>query len=248
MTEYLDTPEARRIAYNYTPGTGPGVVFLGGFKSDMEGTKALALEAWARAQGRAFLRFDYSGHGVSGGAFDEGAIGDWYEDARDAILALTEGPQILVGSSMGGWISLLMAREHPEKIAGLVTIAAAPDFTEDGYWASFDQETRHKLESQGSIEVPSDYGDPYVITRRLINEGRTRLVLRSPLALPFPTRFLQGTADTSVSVETALRLLEHADGADMRLTLVKGADHSFSTPDCLALIKTALAEVIDAQQ
>ncbi|MBN2740578.1 MAG: alpha/beta hydrolase, partial [Rhodobacteraceae bacterium] len=228
--------------------TGPGVVFLGGFKSDMEGTKALALEAWARAQGRAFLRFDYSGHGVSGGAFDEGAIGDWYEDARDAILALTEGPQILVGSSMGGWISLLMARAHPEKIAGLVTIAAAPDFTEDGYWASFDQETRHKLESQGSIEVPSDYGDPYVITRRLINEGRTRLVLRSPLALPFPTRFLQGTADTSVSVETALRLLEHADGADMRLTLVKGADHSFSTPDCLALIKTALAEVIDAQQ
>lgn len=248
MTEYLDTPEARRIAYNYTPGTGPGVVFLGGFKSDMEGTKALALEAWARAQGRAFLRFDYSGHGVSGGAFDEGAIGDWYEDARDAILALTAGPQILVGSSMGGWISLLMARAHPEKIAGLVTIAAAPDFTEDGYWASFDQETRHKLESQGSIEVPSDYGDPYVITRRLINEGRTRLVLRSPLALPFPTRFLQGTADTSVSVETALRLLEHADGADMRLTLVKGADHSFSTPDCLALIKTALAEVIDAQQ
>jgi len=248
MTEYLDTPEARRIAYNYTPGTGPGVVFLGGFKSDMEGTKALALEAWARAQGRAFLRFDYSGHGVSGGAFDEGAIGDWYEDARDTILALTEGPQILVGSSMGGWISLLMAREHPEKIAGLVTIAAAPDFTEDGYWASFDQETRHKLESQGSIEVPSDYGDPYVITRRLINEGRTRLVLRSPLALPFPTRFLQGTADTSVSVETALRLLEHADGADMRLTLVKDADHSFSTPDCLALIKTALAEVIDAQQ
>ena len=248
MTEYLDTPEARRIAYNLTPGTGPGVVFLGGFKSDMEGTKALALEDWARAQGRAFLRFDYSGHGVSGGAFDEGAIGDWYEDARDVIMALTEGPQILVGSSMGGWISLLMAREHPEKIAGLVTIAAAPDFTEDGYWASFDQETRHKLESQGSVEVPSDYGDPYVITRRLINEGRTRLVLRSPLALPFPTRFLQGTDDDAVSTKTAQRLLDHADGTDMRLTLVKGADHRFSTSECLTLIKTALAEVIDAQQ
>jgi len=248
MTEYLDTPEARRIAYNYTPGTAPGVVFLGGLKSDMEGTKALALEDWARAQGRAFLRFDYSGHGVSGGAFDEGAIGDWYEDARDVIMALTEGPQILVGSSMGGWISLLMAREHPEKIAGLVTIAAAPDFTEDGYWASFDQETRHKLESQGSIEVPSDYGDPYVITRRLINEGRTRLVLRSPLALPFPTRFLQGTEDDAVSTKTALRLLDHAKGDDMRLTLVKGADHRFSTPECLALITTALAEVLDARQ
>ncbi|TMV92649.1 alpha/beta hydrolase [Thioclava sp. BHET1] len=246
MTDYLDTPEARRIAYNYTPGKGPGVVFLGGFRSDMEGTKALALEAWARAQGRAFLRFDYSGHGVSGGQFDEGAIGDWFEDARDAIRALTEGPQILVGSSMGGWISLLLAREHPEHVAGLVTIAAAPDFTEDGYWAGFDKETRHQLEAEGSVQIPSDYGDPYVITRRLINEGRTRLVLRSDLALPFPTRFLQGTADEAVSVETAVRLIGHAQGDDMRLTLVKGADHRFSEPDCLALIETALEEVLGA--
>ncbi|OWY17543.1 alpha/beta hydrolase [Thioclava sp. JM3] len=244
MTEYLETQEGRRIAYNLTQGKGPGVVFLGGFKSDMEGTKALALEDWAKREGRAFLRFDYSGHGVSDGAFEDGAIGDWFEDARDVIMAKTEGPQILVGSSMGGWISLLMSREHPEKVAGLVTIAAAPDFTEDGYWASFDKETRHKLESEGSIAVPSDYGEPYVITRRLINEGRERLVLRSPLALPFPTRFLQGTADEAVSTETAIRLLEHAEGADMRLTLVKGADHRFSDPDCLALIETALAEVL----
>ncbi|OWY07451.1 alpha/beta hydrolase [Thioclava sp. F42-5] len=244
MTEYFETQEGRRIAYNLTPGKGPGVVFLGGFKSDMEGTKALALEDWAKREGRAFLRFDYSGHGVSDGAFEDGAIGDWFEDARDVIMAKTEGPQILVGSSMGGWISLLMSREHPEKVAGLVTIAAAPDFTEDGYWASFDKETRHKLESEGSIAVPSDYGEPYVITRRLINEGRERLVLRSPLGLPFPTRFLQGTADEAVSTETAIRLLEHAEGADMRLTLVKGADHRFSDPDCLALIETALAEVL----
>ncbi|OOY03474.1 carboxylesterase [Thioclava sp. F28-4] len=244
MTEYFETQEGRRIAYNLTPGKGPGVVFLGGFKSDMEGTKALALEDWAKREGRAFLRFDYSGHGVSGGEFEDGAIGDWFEDARDVIMAKPEGPQILVGSSMGGWISLLMAREHPEKVAGLVTIAAAPDFTEDGYWASFDKETRHKLESEGSIAIPSDYGEPYVITRRLINEGRERLVLRSPLALPFPTRFLQGTADEAVSTETAIRLLEHAEGADMRLTLVKGADHRFSDPDCLALIETALAEVL----
>ena len=244
MTEYFETQEGRRIAYNLTPGKGPGVVFLGGFKSDMEGTKALALEDWAKREGRAFLRFDYSGHGVSDGAFEDGAIGDWFEDARDVIMAKTEGPQILVGSSMGGWISLLMSREHPEKVAGLVTIAAAPDFTEDGYWAGFDKETRHKLESEGSIAIPSDYGEPYVITRRLINEGRERLVLRSPLALPFPTRFLQGTADEAVSTETAIRLLEHAEGEDMRLTLVKGADHRFSDPDCLALIETALAEVL----
>lgn len=244
MTEYFETQEGRRIAYNLTPGKGPGVVFLGGFKSDMEGTKALALEDWAKREGRAFLRFDYSGHGVSDGAFEDGAIGDWFEDARDVIMAKTEGPQILVGSSMGGWISLLMSREHPEKVAGLVTIAAAPDFTEDGYWASFDKETRHKLESEGSIAILSDYGEPYVITRRLINEGRERLVLRSPLSLPFPTRFLQGTADEAVSTETAIRLLEHAEGEDMRLTLVKGADHRFSDPDCLALIETALAEVL----
>ncbi|MDF1620213.1 alpha/beta hydrolase [Pseudothioclava nitratireducens] len=244
MTEYLTTSEGRRIAFNRSPGSGPGIVFLGGFKSDMEGTKALALEAWAQAQGRAFLRFDYSGHGASEGAFTDGAIGDWFEDARDAIMSLTEGPQILVGSSMGGWISLLMCRDYPEKVAGLVTIAAAPDFTEDGYWASFDKDTRRQLEQEGQVAVPSDYGEPYIITRRLINEGRNRLVLRSPLPLPFPTRFLQGTADEAVSTETALRLLDHAEGADMRLTLVKGADHRFSDPDCLALIGAAVEDVL----
>lgn len=249
MAEYFKTSENRRIAYHKTEASGaapgaPGIVFLGGFKSDMEGSKALALEAWARAQGRAFLRFDYSGHGVSDGAFTDGAIGDWYEDARDLIMAVTSGPQVLVGSSMGGWISLLICREHPEKVAGLVTIAAAPDFTEDGYWAAFDAPTRRKLEEEGQIEVPSEYGEPYIITRRLINEGRNRLVLRSPLDLPFPVRFLQGTADDAVSVETANRLLDHVTGEDIQLTLVKGADHRFSTPDCLVMIERSVAEVL----
>ena len=243
MTEYFTTSENRRIAYCKTAGTGPGVVFCGGYKSDMEGSKALALEAWAKRTGRAFLRFDYSGHGQSEGAFEDGAIGDWYEDARDIILALTEGPQIVVGSSMGGWISLLLAREHPEKLAALVTIAAAPDFTEDSFWAGFTPEQKRELEEVGHIDLPSDYDAPYRVTRRLVNEGRNRLVLRAPLPLPFPVRFLQGTADTSVSIDTATRLLAQADGADMRLTLVKGADHSFSTPECLAMIETALAEV-----
>ena len=241
---YLETPEGRRIAYRQSDGRGPGVVFLGGFRSDMEGTKALHLEAWAQGEGRAFLRFDYSGHGSSGGEFEAGCIGDWFEDAR-AVLALTEGRQVLVGSSMGGWIALLLARELPERVAGLVTIAAAPDFTEDSMWAGFDEAQRRALAEDGRVALPSDYSDePYIITRRLIEEGRRRLVLRSALRLPFPVRMLQGTADADVEQAVALRLLAHAEGEDMQLTLVKGADHRFSTPDCLALIEQSVLEVI----
>jgi len=245
MPDYLDTPEGRRLAYHRTEGQGPGVVFLGGFRSDMEGTKALALEDWARARGRAFLRFDYSGHGQSSGAFEEGSIGDWFADAAAAITALTDGRQVLVGSSMGGWLSLLCARAMPDRVAGLVTIAAAPDFTEDGMWAEFDEAQRRALTEAGRVELPSDYSDdPYVITRRLIEDGRQWLVLRQDLALPMPVRFLQGTADADVPVRVAMRLLDHARGEDLRLTLVKGADHRFSTPDCLALIQSAVEEVL----
>ncbi|CUH39112.1 acetoin dehydrogenase E2 subunit dihydrolipoyllysine-residue acetyltransferase [Jannaschia seosinensis] len=232
------------LAHHVTPGEGPGVVFLGGFKSDMNGTKALALEDWARRNGRAFLRLDYSGHGASGGTFAAGAIGDWYEDALAVIEAVTAGPQVIVGSSMGGWIALLIARHHPARVAGLVTIAAAPDFTEDGYWAGFSEDQRARLLAEGQLSVPSDYGDPYVITRRLIEEGRDRLLLRGPLHLPFPVRMLQGTADDAVPVATAMRLLEHAEGPDMRLTLVKGADHRFSAPDELALIERSVEDVL----
>jgi pimeloyl-ACP methyl ester carboxylesterase len=242
MAEQLITPQGRRIAYHVTDGAGPAVMFLGGFRSDMEGTKALWLESWARAQGRAFVRFDYSGHGVSGGAFEEGCIGEWAEDAA-AVLDLVNGPAVLVGSSMGGWISLLLARAWPSRLAGLVTIAAAPDFTEDSMWDGFDDATRERLMTEGRVALPSDYGEPYVITRRLIEEGRARLVLRRPLDLPFPVRMLQGTADRDVDQAVALRLLAHASGPDIRLTLVKGADHRFSTPECLHLIGQAVAEV-----
>lgn len=244
MTRYLTTTQGRRIAYARTDGTGPGIVFLGGFRSDMTGTKAVFLQDWAQAQGRAFLRFDYSGHGVSSGDFLDGAIGDWFEDAMAAVLQLTEGPQILVGSSMGGWIALQLARAMPERVAGLVGIAAAPDFTEDSMWAGFDEGQRRDLLEKGRVELPSDYSpEPYVITRRLIEEGRNRLVLRTPLPLPFPVRLLQGTADTDVPPAVALRLLDHATGPDIRLTLVKGADHRFSSPDCLAMIAQAVADV-----
>ncbi len=237
------TPQGRRIAYHLIDGTGPAVVFLGGFKSDMGGTKAVHLEDWARASGRAFLRFDYSGHGESSEAFTDGCIGDWCADAQ-AALGLLGGKVVLVGSSMGGWISLLLARAMPERIAGLVTIAAAPDFTEDSMWAGFSDAQKATLESDGQVALPSDYGEPYIITKRLIEEGRNQLVLREPLPLPFPVRFLQGTADADVEMSVALRLLDHATGPDMRLTLVDGADHRFSDPTCLALIETAVEDVL----
>ncbi len=240
---YLETPQGRRLAYHKTEGTGPCVVFLGGLKSDMMGTKAVFLEDWAKREGRAFLRFDYSGHGESSGAFTDGCIGDWAEDTLAAVEALTEGPILPVGSSMGGWQSLLLVRALPARIAGLVTIAAAPDFTEDGYWASFTEAQKKTLAETGQVELPSDYMEPYIITRRMIEDGRKQLVLRDPLHLPFPTRFLQGTADTAVSVATAVRLLEHAQGPDMQLQLVKDADHRFSDDRCLELLIQAVEEV-----
>ena len=240
----LETAQGRRIAYHQTPGSGPGLVFLGGLKSDMEGTKAIHLEAKAQAHGRAFLRFDYSGHGESSGEFTDGCIGDWAEDAQAAITELTDGPQILIGSSMGGWISLLMARRIPDRIVGLVGIAAAPDFTEDSMWAGFTPEQRDTLARDGRVALPSDYGEPYIITQRMIEDGRNQLVLRDPLPLPFPTRFLQGTADDDVDQSVALNLLAHATGDDIRLTLVRGADHRFSSPECLALIVAAVTEVL----
>lgn len=245
MTGLLATPQGRQIAFDRLSGTGPGVVFLHGLKSDMEGTKAVFLKDWAERTGRAFLRFDCSGHGLSSGRFDEGCIGDWFEDAQAAVTALADGPQVLVGSSMGGWLALLLARAMPERVAGLVTIAAAPDFTEDSMWAGFTEDQRAALLREGRVELPSDYSaEPYVITRRLIEEGRGRLVLRSALDLPFPVRFLQGTADSDVPPAVALRLLDHATGPDLRLVLVKGADHRFSAPGELALIVAAVEEVL----
>lgn len=248
MTDTLEltTPQGRKIAYRKTEGTGPTVVFLSGLKSDMEGTKAVHLEAWSKAQGRAFLRFDYSGHGQSSGDFTDGCIGDWAEDTAAVLNAVAPGALVLVGSSMGGWQSLLAAKRIPERITGLVTIAAAPDFTEDGMWAGFTAAQKMQMETEGQVALPSEYGEPYIITQRMIEDGRKQLVLREPLHLPFPTRFLQGTADADVDLSVALRLLEHAAGPDMRLTLVDGADHRFSDAACLKLIETSVQEVLTA--
>ena len=180
----LELGDGRRIAYHRSHGQGPGVVFLGGFRSDMTGTKARFLEAWAKGVRAGLLRFDYTGHGASSGDAEAGAISDWARDAQDAVVRLTEGPQVLVGSSMGGWIALILAGRIPGRIAGLVGVAAAPDFTEDAMWAGMDAPARAKLLAGGRIELPSEYGDAnYAITRRLIEDGRRHLVLRTPLEL-----------------------------------------------------------------
>lgn len=247
MTQTLDLENGRRIAFRRAQGRSPGVTFLGGFRSDMTGTKAAFLHDWAERQGRAFLRFDYTGHGASSGEFDAGCIGDWAADALAAFDRLTKGPQILVGSSMGGWIALLLARDRPERVAGLVGVAAAPDFTEDSMWEGFDAEQRAALARDGFVDLPSDYSDdPYRITRRLIEDGRRNLVLRDPLDLACPVRLLHGTADADVAMSVPLRLLAHATAPDLRLTLVKDADHRFSSAAELALIATTVEELVSA--
>lgn len=228
------------LAYRRQKGDVPGVVFLGGFHSEMTGSKAEYLAAWCAARGRAFLRFDYSGHGTSGGRFEDGSIGQWTADAERVLLELTTGPQILVGSSMGGWIALLLARRHPQKLAGLIGIAAAPDFTEDLMWAQFPPAVREAIERVGSWQRPSEYGDSYPITRLLIEDGRRHLVLRESLPITAPVRLLHGQADPDVPWQLSLRLAEHITGDDVEVTLVKQGDHRLSKPENLALLGRVL--------
>lgn len=239
--KFIEGPNGK-LAYDYIDGAGPCIVFLHGYKSDMEGSKSVHLADWAKAQGRAYLRLDCSGHGQSGGVFEQGCIGDWAEDALTVINAVTDGPVVLVGSSMGGWISCILTKRL-SRVVGFVGIAAAPDFTEDGFWASFDEDQRTAIMQDGQIALPSAYDDPYIVTRKLIEDGRKQLVLRDLLPMDFPVRLLQGTEDEAVSRETALALLDHINGEDVSLTLVKGQDHRFSTAACLALIEKAILEV-----
>ena len=234
----------RCLGFSQLEGTNPGIVFLGGFMSDMEGNKARYLECWAKQEGRAFLRFDYSGHGISAGNFADGTIGSWLADTKVIISALTKGPQIIVGSSMGGWLALLLARDRPGDMAGLVTIAAAPDFTEDSIWAGLTENQKAELAANGAVLLPSEYDDPYLVTSNLIEDGRTHLVFRSPLILPFPTRILHGGKDKDIGVSVAHRLAKHAGGDDVKLIVAGDANHRFSDPDCLELISRAIKDVI----
>lgn len=235
--EFLARDDGERIAYRRLPGKAPGIVFLGGFMSDMTGTKATALEAFCRARGQAFLRFDYFGHGASSGAFRDATIGRWREDAIAALDHLTQGPQILVGSSMGGWMMLLAALARPARVAALVGIAAAPDFTQELMWPSFSADEQRRLVREGALTVPSEY-DPrgYTITHRLIEEGRRHLLLGDTVPIACPVRLLHGMADPDVPWQMSLRLAERLQSEDVRVTLVKHGDHRLSSERDLALL------------
>jgi pimeloyl-ACP methyl ester carboxylesterase len=241
-TGRLDRGDGVELAWAHLPGAGPTVVFLPGFKSDMAGSKATELRDWCSSQGRAMLRLDYSGHGESGGAFTDGTIGRWAADARLVIETVIEGPMLLVGSSMGGWIALLLAPDLP--VTGLVGIAAAPDFTETLMWAAMAPPQRALLLDQGWIDVPSEYGEPYRITRTLIEDGRKHPVLGAPIPLACPVRLLQGQRDGDVPWETALRISEQLVSTDVQVVLVKDGDHRLSRPQDLALLRRTVAGLL----
>lgn len=231
------------LAYHSTRGKTPGVIFLGGFRSDMTGTKATALEQACAKNGRAFVRFDYFGHGQSTGNFTDGTIGRWREDAIAVLDDLSAGPQVLVGSSMGGWLMLLAALARPARVAGLVGIAAAPDFTEELMWNTFDPPIRETLETTGVYLEPSPYDpEPTPITMRLIEDGRAHLVLPHPIPFTGPVRLVHGMDDPDVPWQQAVRTAEALTSDDVVLTLIKGGDHRLSEPDQIDQIIAAVEE------
>lgn len=240
----LDRGDGTELAWIRQSGRPPMVVFLPGFQSDMQGEKGTYLARFCAARGQAMLRFDYSGHGASGGTFADGCIGRWAEDALAVIDREARGQLVLVGSSMGGWIALLVARERPDRMAGLIGIAAAPDFTETLMWQAMAPAEQQRLLAEGSLTVESAYDSPLVITRRLIEDGRKHLLLGGPIAISCPVRLLHGQRDPDVPWETALRIAERLNTLDVRLTLIKDGEHRLSRPQDLALLSATLAEFL----
>jgi pimeloyl-ACP methyl ester carboxylesterase len=241
---------ARSIAVRARAGSAPGLFWLGGFNSDMKGTKALALDAWAAEHGRACVRFDYSGHGESGGRFSDGTIGRWLEEGLAVFECFCRGPQVVIGSSMGGWIALLLAREVAKRgrsasPAGLVLIAPAPDFTEELMWKGFSPDVRREIETKGVWLRPSEYGDgtPYPITRSLIEEGRNHLLLGGSIGVGCPVRILQGAKDPDVPWQHAFALVHRLPADDVVLTMIQDGDHRLSRPQDIARIIAAVAEI-----
>ena len=241
----------RRIAVRARAGSGPGLFWLGGFNSDMRGTKALALDTWAAEHGRACIRFDYSGHGESGGAFIDGTIGRWLEEGLAVFEQFCRGPQVVIGSSMGGWMALLLARAIAKReaaraaVAGLVLIAPAPDFTEQLMWNAFSDEVREEIRTKGVWMRPSEYDDgtPYPITRALIEEGRNHLLLGSAIEVGCPVRILQGAQDPDVPWQHAFALAHRLPAEDVVLTMIQDGDHRLSRPQDIARIMAAVAEI-----
>lgn len=245
----LTRPDGETLAYQTDRSAKPAgpteLVWLGGFKSDMTGTKAEALSHWARGAERNFLRFDYFAHGASSGDFRQGTIGRWLDDALTAIDTLTTGPLVLVGSSMGGWITLLAALARPERAKALVLIAPAPDFTEALMWAGFSDEIRETLKREGIYREPSEYDDePYEITMKLIEEGRKHLLLGAPIDFRGPVRILQGMQDESVPWQHAMRLVEALTSTDVTINISKTGDHRLSTAADIARLVATVEDVL----
>jgi pimeloyl-ACP methyl ester carboxylesterase len=247
--EVGEPPNGRRIAVRAREGASPGLFWLGGFHSDMQGTKAIALDQWAAEHGRACVRFDYSGHGESGGAFVDGTIGRWLEESVAVFERFCAGPQVVIGSSMGGWMALLLARELTKRaasrasLAGLVLIAPAPDFTEELMWKGFSPEVRQEIETKGVWLRPSEYGEPYPITRTLIEEGRNHLLLGSAIQIGCPVRILQGAQDPDVPWRHAFALAHRLPADDVVLTVIQDGDHRLSRPQDIARMLVAVAEI-----
>lgn len=243
-TLHFTSPEGRRLAYRKADGrSGLTFVWLSGFKSDMQGTKVIELESWAKAAGHGFLAFDYSGHGESGGAFEDGTISSWREDALAAISEHSSGDLVLVGSSMGGWMALLSALAMPERVKGLVLIAPAPDFTEKLMWPEFSPEAQAEIMEKGLHLRPSDYGEPYPITKALIEDGKQWSLLDGPIAFEGPVRILQGMEDPDVPWQHAERLVGTMTTKDLVFTLIKDGDHRLSRPQDIERLKVTCAEI-----
>ncbi|HEC00827.1 MAG TPA: alpha/beta hydrolase [Sphingomonadales bacterium] len=236
--------EGRKLAYCKLDGKGPTVVFFPGFMSDMEGSKALALEAFCREREQAYVRFDYSGHGKSSGDFIDGTIGAWAEDGMAIMDQVTEGPLVLVGSSMGGWIGLLCALARKDRVRGYVGLAAAPDFTRDLCWNRYSDEIKATLKRDGVYYEPCDYGDdPYPMTLNLLQEGDNHLLLDSEIGLTCTVRLIQGMRDSDVPPVTAQRISDALASEDVVITYVKNGDHRLSTDADLKRLCRVVKEI-----
>ncbi|HWA20382.1 MAG TPA: alpha/beta hydrolase [Devosia sp.] len=237
----------RRIAVERRPGKAPGLFWLGGFRSEMTGSKASAIDAWGAAHGEAVTRFDYSGHGQSGGDFNDGTISRWLEEAL-AVFGTTEGPQIVIGSSMGGWLALLLIRELRRRgeirVAGLILIAPATDMTEALIWKGFTKKQRKLMETQGYVEVPSDYGAPYRLSRAFIEDGNQHLLFGRAIETACPVTIIQGGRDRDVPKEHALKLVQHLITDPVTFTLIPDGDHRLSRPEDLRLIEGVVERLV----